>query len=63
MTTQAWLWTAGAAALALALLAGLAEARRTRRARLDAAGWVPWRGLQVAAFFVLLLVAVLALAG
>jgi len=60
MTTQAWMWTADGAALALAVLAGVAEARRSRRHRLDAPGWVPWRGLQVAAIFAVLIFAILA---
>lgn len=61
MTTQAWMWTAAGAALALAVLAGLAERLRSRRRELDDPGWVPWRGIQVAAFFAILLFAVLAL--
>ncbi|HEX8641193.1 MAG TPA: hypothetical protein VF704_08550 [Allosphingosinicella sp.] len=52
MTTQAWLWGADGAALALALVAGAADWRRMhRRRRLEAVGWVPWRGLQAAAWF------------
>ncbi len=61
MTTQGWMWAAAGAALALAVLAGVADRRRSRRRALDAPGWVPWRGIQVAAFFAVLLFAVLAL--
>ena len=52
MTAQAGYWWAGAAAaVVLAVVAGVAEWRRTRRQVLDDAGWVPWRGIQVAALF------------
>jgi hypothetical protein len=60
MTTQDWLSGAGGVALAVAVLAGLADWRRAKRRDLDSTGWVPWRGLQVAAFFVLVIVVVLA---
>jgi hypothetical protein len=60
MTTQAWMWTADGAALALVLLAALADWRRSRRRDLDAAGWVPWRGIQVAGFFAILALTTLA---
>ena len=60
MTTQEWMLAAAGAALALVVLAGLADARRARRRALDATGWVPWRGLQVAGFFAVLLFAILA---
>ena len=46
MTTQAWLWSADGAALALVLAAGAADWRRHHRRDLDATGWMPWRGLQ-----------------
>jgi hypothetical protein len=60
MTAPQWLWGAAGAAALLAAGAGVAEARRIRRRDLDRTGWVPWRGLQVAAFFAVLLFAVLA---
>jgi hypothetical protein len=61
MTTQAWLWWADGAAVALALVAGVADWRRTHRRRaIDAVGWMPWRGLQVAAFFAAVLLTVFA---
>lgn len=61
MTTQAWMWTADGVALALVVLAGLADWRRGTRRNLDAAGWVPWRGIQVAGCFAMLVFTVLAL--
>jgi len=61
MTTQHWLWGADGAALALAVVAGVAESRRNRRHSLDRPGWVPWRGLQALAFFAVLAFTILAL--
>jgi hypothetical protein len=61
MLAQHWYWWAGGAALLVAIVAGLAEERRLRRERLDDIGWVPWRGIQVAACFAMLLVLILAL--
>ena len=61
MTTQQWLWGADGAALALAVVAGVAESRRNRRRSLDRPGWVPWRGLQMAAVFAMLALTILAL--
>jgi hypothetical protein len=55
------MWTADGAALATVVLAGLADWRRGARRNLDTAGWVPWRGLQVAGCFALLVFTVLAL--
>jgi uncharacterized membrane protein len=61
MPMQAWLWTATGAALALAAIAGVADWRRTHRRRaIEAVGWVPWRGLQVAVLFAAFLLALLA---
>lgn len=60
MTTQHWIWGADGAALAVAIAAGLAESRRVRRHDLDRTGWVPWRGIQVAALFAALALAILA---
>jgi hypothetical protein len=61
MTTQGTLWTSAGAALALAVAAGVAEWRRTRRRELDEAGWVPWRGIQVACLFASVAFVVLAM--
>ena len=61
MSIQDGYWAAFGAALALALLAGLADWRRGRRRDLDDPGWMPWRGIQVAAFFAALAFAILAL--
>ena len=60
MTTQQWMWTADGAALAVVVLAGVADALRNRRRDLDRTGWVPWRGIQVAGFFAVLLFSILA---
>ena len=60
MTTQYWLWGAAGAALIVAVLAGFAESRRHRRTSFEGHGWVPWRGLQVAAFFAAIALAVFA---
>ena len=59
MTAQHWLWGGAGAAAVLALVAGVAESRRIRRRDLDRTGWVPWRGVQVAAFFAVVLLAIL----
>lgn len=61
MATQGWLWTADGAALALVLLAGVADWRRDRRRSLDKPGWVPWRGIQALGLFAVLVFAVLAM--
>lgn len=58
--TQGWLWGADGAALALVLVAGVADYRRHHRRNIDATGWVPWRGLQVLGFFVLIIVTTIA---
>lgn len=59
MTAQQWSWGAAGVALVLAIVAGLADRKRQRRDSLDAVGWVPWRGLQVAAMFAVLALAIL----
>ena len=59
--TQAWLWGADGAALALVVVAGVAEHRRHNRRNIDATGWVPWRGLQAAGIFALLAFTIIAL--
>jgi len=61
MTTQQWLLSADGAALAMAVVAGVAESRRNRRHSLDRHGWVPWRGLQMAMIFAILALTILAL--
>ena len=60
MTAQQWLLGADGAAVALAVVAGVAESRRNRRRSLDRPGWVPWRGLQVTAFFAVIALSILA---
>jgi hypothetical protein len=59
MTAQHWLFGGAGAAALLALGAGVAESRRDRRRDLDRTGWVPWRGVQVTAFFAVVLLAIL----
>lgn len=61
MTTQGWLWSADGAALALLLVSTVADHRRHKRRNLDAAGWMPWQGLQVAGFAGVLLLTTAAL--
>ncbi|MGZ8997449.1 MAG: hypothetical protein ACXW2T_01200 [Allosphingosinicella sp.] len=59
--TQASYWAGTAVALALALWAGIADWRRLHRRRsIDSVGWMPWRGIQVAAFFAALALFILA---
>jgi uncharacterized membrane protein len=60
MHAQHWTWVAGGAALIIAIIAGIADHRRNRRERLDEIGWVPWRGIQVAAVFGFLAAVILA---
>ena len=60
MTAREWLSGVAGAAAMLAIVAGIAESRRNRREDLDRTGWVPWRGVQVAAFFAVLLFAIFA---
>ena len=59
MTTQAALWTGAGAAVAVAVAAGVMDWRRGRRRNFDDVGWVPWRGIQVTAFFAALALAIL----
>lgn len=61
MTAQAGLWTGTGIALAIVVIAGVMDWRRTRRRNLDATGWVPWRGIQVIGFFAALAFAILAM--
>ena len=61
MTAQASFYTGAAAALFLSVLAGVMESRRNRRGDIDAAGWVPWRGLQVTGLFAALACVIFAL--
>ena len=49
MTIQTTLWAAAASAGALAIAAGVAERRRSRRRDIDKVGWVPWTLVQVVA--------------
>jgi hypothetical protein len=47
----------------LAIAAGVADHRRTRRRNLDRVGWAPWSFLQIAAGFAAVVAAALALKG
>lgn len=49
MHAQLWLWGGAGGAALLAVGSGLADHRRHNRRTLDDIGWVPWRGIQVAA--------------
>ena len=59
--TQEWLWGADGAALALVLVAGVAEHRRHYRRNVNGYGWMPWRGLQAGAIFALVILTTVAL--
>ncbi len=60
--TQASSWVAAGAALTLAIVAGIADWRRTHRRRaIDNVGWVPWRGIQATAFFLALAFVIVAM--
>jgi hypothetical protein len=61
VSTQAALWSGAGVALAVAVVAALMDWRRHRRRDFDDVGWVPWRGIQVAAFFTVLACIVLAM--
>lgn len=56
------IWVADGAAVAVVLVAGIADWRRgKRRTSLDDTGWVPWRGIQMTAIFAAIALAILAL--
>lgn len=55
------LWIVAGGLIVLAVIAGLADYRRNKRANLDAVGFVPWPFLQFAALMGALIVASLAL--
>ena len=61
VTGETMLWSATGASAALAVWAGVADWRRANRRRIDDWGWMPWRGVQVAALFAALLLATIAL--
>ena len=60
MTTQAAFWAGAGAALGVAVAAGVMDWRRGRRRNFDDVGWVPWRSIQVTAFFIVLTCTILA---
>lgn len=55
------LWIVAGGLVVLAVVTGLADHRRNKRANLDAVGFVPWPFLQFAALMGALIVASLAL--
>ena len=55
------LWIAAGALFVVAVVAALAEHRRSRRRNLDSVGWVPWNMIQVLAFLGSVLALALAL--
>ena len=61
MHAQHYYWWAGGTALAVMIFAGVADWRRNNRKRIDDIGWVPWRGIQVAALFAAIAILVLAM--
>ena len=44
---MAFWWVSSGIAVAVAVLAGVADWCRSRRANLDAVGWVDWRSFQM----------------
>lgn len=60
MSAQQWIWTADGAALGVVLIAGIADWRRINRSSIDGWGWMPWRGVQMAAIFVAAVLTVVA---
>jgi len=54
------LWTAAACLLALAVFAAFAEHRRQRRRDVDRPGFVPWNAIQLFAFLLAVVAAMLA---
>ena len=59
--TQAGLWWGAGSALGVAVAAAFAEHRRSRRRDLDRVGVMPWNFIQILAFLIVILAAVLAL--
>lgn len=58
---QLQFWIGAGVALAIAILAGLAEHRRRRRRDLERVGWMPWMAIQMAGLFAALLLVSVAL--
>lgn len=61
MHAQLHYWLAGGIALAVAIVAGILDWRRTHRKRIDDYGWMPWRGIQVTAMFAAIVILIIAL--
>ena len=47
MSPKTILFATAAASTALAVVAGVAEKRRSRRLDMDKVGWVPWTAVQI----------------
>lgn len=60
---QAMLWALAGASAAMAMLAALADRRRSRRRDLDRVGWVPWPLLVVVGVMLALAFAAFAIRG
>lgn len=60
---QVLLAVGAALALAVAVFAGWRDARRRRRAEVDAVGWVDWTTVQMAALIALAVLGLLAAKG
>jgi hypothetical protein len=58
--TQAGLYWGAGTSMAVAVFAGFAEWRRGKRRDLDRVGIMPWNGIQVFAFLLAVIAAVLA---
>jgi len=63
MTTAEIMWGLAVAALLLAVFAGWAERKRSRRANFDRPGFMPWNLIQVIAAFCIVIATVLAIKG
>jgi DNA polymerase III delta subunit len=61
LTPHTILWTLAGALLALAIVAAIAERRRTSRRNLDRPGLIPWNVIQILAFMAALAAAALAI--
>ena len=61
MGAQYYYWGAGAILLLIAVIAAFADRRRQNRHDIDAIGWVPWRGVMVAAAFAMVADLILAI--
>ena len=61
MHAQHYYWWAGGVAAAVMVFAGIADWRRNNRKKIDDYGWMPWRGIQVSAMFVAIVILIVAM--